>query len=40
MSVLEPLKTKIKATDDLIDEIVYKLYELTEGEVKIVKGEI
>jgi hypothetical protein len=40
ISVLEPLKTKIKATDDLIDEIVYKLYELTEGEVKIVKGEI
>ncbi|MFZ3089564.1 MAG: N-6 DNA methylase [Nitrospirota bacterium] len=38
ISVLEPLKTKIKATDELIDEIVYKLYGLTEKEVKIVKG--
>lgn len=38
MSVLEPLKTKIKATDELIDEIVYKLYGLTDKEVEIVKG--
>jgi hypothetical protein len=35
MSVLEPLK----ATDELIDEIVYRLYELTEEEFGIVKGE-
>ncbi|MGQ3684272.1 MAG: Eco57I restriction-modification methylase domain-containing protein [Candidatus Loosdrechtia sp.] len=40
ISILEPLKTKIKATDDLIDEIVYKLYGLTEEEIKIVKGEV
>jgi hypothetical protein len=40
ISILEPLKTKIKETDDLIDEIVYKLYGLTEEEIKIVKGEV
>jgi len=38
MSVLEPLKARIKATDELIDEIVYRLYGLTEEEVEIVKG--
>lgn len=37
LSVLEPLKAKIKATDELIDEIVYKLYGLTEEEVAIVE---
>ncbi len=26
-------------TDDLIDEIVYKLYGLTEEEIAVVKGE-
>ncbi|WKZ15733.1 MAG: Eco57I restriction-modification methylase domain-containing protein [Candidatus Jettenia caeni] len=40
ISVLEPLKTKIKTTDDLIDEIVYRLYGLIEEEIKIVKGEV
>lgn len=35
---LDPLKTRIKATDGLIDEIVYRLYGLTEEEMKIVKG--
>lgn len=39
MSVLEPLKAKIRETDDLIDEIVYKLYGLTDEEIGIVKGE-
>jgi len=38
MSILEPLKTRIKATDELIDEIVYRLYGLTEEEIKIIKG--
>lgn len=37
LSILEPLKAGIKATDELIDEIVYKLYGLTEGEIKMVK---
>ncbi|TLD41996.1 MAG: hypothetical protein JETT_1705 [Candidatus Jettenia ecosi] len=40
ISILEPLKTKIKATDNLIDGTVYKLYGLTEEEIKIVKGEV
>ncbi len=37
MSILEPLKAKIKATDELIDEIVYRLYGLTEKEIEVVK---
>jgi len=39
MSILEPLKARIKATDELIDEIVYRLYGLTEGERKMVKAK-
>lgn len=39
MSVLEPLKIRIKKTDELIDEIVYRLYGLTEEEVRIVKDK-
>jgi uncharacterized protein YaaN involved in tellurite resistance len=38
MSVLQPLKDKIKATDSLIDQIVYKLYDLSSEEIAIVKG--
>jgi hypothetical protein len=37
MSVLNPLKDKIDATDNLIDHIVYKLYELTDEEIEIVE---
>jgi len=33
---LTPLKRKIEMTDRLIDQIVYKLYGLTEEEIKIV----
>ena len=36
MSVLEPLKEKIKTTDNLIDKIVYKLYGLVEEEIEVV----
>lgn len=36
---LTPLKAQIAATDNLIDEIVYKLYGLTAEEIGIVKGE-
>ncbi|MCK4267973.1 MAG: hypothetical protein KAX16_04005, partial [Actinomycetia bacterium] len=32
------LKAKIQTTDALIDQIVYKLYGLTEDEIKIVEG--
>lgn len=39
MLTLVPLKNNIQATDDLIDEIVYRLYGLNEDEVKIVRGE-
>jgi hypothetical protein len=38
MAVLEPLKEKIKRTDTLIDQIVYKLYGLTQGEIKLIEG--
>ena len=39
MAMLEPLKTKIQATDNLIDQIVYKLYGLTPEEIRIVEGQ-
>jgi hypothetical protein len=35
---LAPLLKRIEATDILIDQIVYKLYGLTEEEIKIVEG--
>ncbi len=35
---LTPLKHKIEMTDHLIGQIVYKLYGLTEEEIKIVEG--
>ncbi len=38
MSQLTPLKKKLKATDELIDQIVYKLYGLAEEEIKIVES--
>jgi hypothetical protein len=37
---LAPLLKRIEATDGLIDQIVYKLYGLTEEEIKIVEGNI
>jgi uncharacterized protein YaaN involved in tellurite resistance len=39
LSILEPVKEKIKVTDNLIDEIVYKLYGLTEEEIEIAEGK-
>jgi Alw26I/Eco31I/Esp3I family type II restriction m6 adenine DNA methyltransferase len=39
MNALFPLKSRIKATDDLIDQIVYKLYRLTDAEIAIVAGQ-
>lgn len=38
ISKLRPLLTKIEETDQLIDQIVYKLYGLTEEEIKIVES--
>lgn len=39
LSKLNPLLSRIQATDDLIDQIVYRLYELTEEEIKIVEEQ-
>ncbi|MGA3286668.1 MAG: N-6 DNA methylase [Bacteroidota bacterium] len=36
----EPVERQIAATDKKIDDIVYKLYELTEEEIKIVEGKV
>ncbi len=40
ISILEPLKARVNTTDELVDEIVYRLYGLTEEEIKVVKGTI
>lgn len=40
LSKLEPLKNKIKNTDSLIDQVVYKLYGLTDKEIKIVEESV
>jgi len=37
---LEQLKRQIEKTDTEIDDIIYILYNLTPGEIKIVKGEL
>ncbi|MDO9097608.1 MAG: hypothetical protein Q7U60_05770, partial [Candidatus Methanoperedens sp.] len=37
---LAPLLKRIEATDGLIDAIVYRLYGLTEEEIKIVNESI
>jgi len=39
MLKLKPLMNKLAATDTLIDQIVYKLYGLTEDEIKVVEGK-
>ncbi len=36
---ITPLKVHIKATDNLIDQIVYRLYGLTDAEIAIVEGQ-
>jgi glutaredoxin 2 len=40
MAVLKPLKDKIKATDNLIDHVVYRLYGLTDEEIEVVEGKV
>ncbi|MDI6655572.1 MAG: hypothetical protein QME59_06780 [Candidatus Hydrothermarchaeota archaeon] len=35
---LKPLMQKIELTDELIDQIVYKLYGLTDEEIGVVEG--
>jgi len=39
LAILLPLKWKLKKTDWLIDQIIYKLYGLTDEEIKIVEGK-
>lgn len=34
------LKRQIDATDQQIDKLVYELYGLTDGEIKIVEGAV
>ena len=38
METLHPLLARIEATDQLIDQIVYQLYGLTEEEIAVVEG--
>lgn len=38
LDTLLPIKEKLKKTDMLIDQIVYKLYGLTEAEIALVEG--
>ena len=40
MAKLSPLKDKIKNTDQLIDQIVYKLYGLTQEKIQVIEGTI
>ncbi len=35
---LRPLRERIEGTDRLIDQVVYRLYGLTEEEIRVVKG--
>ena len=39
VNILTPLKARIKATNSLIDQIVYRLYGLTDDEIAIVEGQ-
>jgi type II restriction/modification system DNA methylase subunit YeeA len=38
LEILLPIKEQLAKTDRLIDQIVYKLYGLTEEEIDIVEG--
>jgi len=38
LSILLPIKRKLAATDWLIDQLVYRLYGLTEDEITIIEG--
>jgi hypothetical protein len=40
LSKLKPLMDRIERTDWLIDQVVYRLYGLTEEEVRVVEGGI
>jgi hypothetical protein len=40
LAKLQPLMERIVATDGLIDQIIYRLYGLTEEEIAIVEGAV
>ena len=35
-----PLRERIEATDGLIDQVVYRLYGLTEEEIRVVEESV
>ena len=39
LAILRPLKSQLAWTDSLIDQIVYRLYGLTEEEIRVVEGK-
>ena len=39
-TLLTTMPKEIRLTDDLIDQIVYRLYGLTEEEIAIVEGRV
>ena len=40
LTKLKPLLTRIQQTDELIDQVVYQLYGLTDEEIAIVEGDV
>lgn len=40
LAVLLPIKERLASTDRLIDQVVYRLYGLTEEEIAIVEGQV
>ena len=38
LAALRPLKSQLRETDALIDQIVYALYGLTDDEIAVVEG--
>jgi len=38
LDTLRPIKTQLARTDRLIDQVVYRLYGLTEEEIAVVEG--
>ncbi len=40
LSIINLLQTEIETTDKEIDQMVYKLYELTDEEIEIVENSV
>ena len=39
-NILDPLRSRIQQTDELIDQVVYQLYGLTDEEIGVVEGNV